>query len=99
MSCASQAEACKSFCDAHGLTPGPTYTDAGLSSTRDHQVALTKLLNDAKAKRFDAVIVNDAARFGRDQLEVATNLYQLEQRCGIPVHFVKLPATGEPIDT
>ncbi|MDV2503043.1 MAG: recombinase family protein, partial [bacterium] len=77
VSCSSQEQSCREFCEAQGFTPGRVYTDAGLSSTRDHQAALAELLADAKEKRFDAVVVHDTARFGRDQVEVATNLYQL----------------------
>ena len=47
---------------------------------------------------FGSLIVYDTARFGRDRYEVAANLHHLERKCGITVHFVKLPATGEPMD-
>lgn len=57
-----------------------------------------RLIADAKDGGFGALVVYDTARFGRDRYEVAANLHHLERKCGITVHFVKLPATGEPMD-
>ena len=98
VSCSSQEVECRAYIQARHWRVGPVYTDPGISSTRDVQEDLGRLMADAKAGMFQTLVVYDTARFGRDQHEVASNLHHLERKCGITVHFVKLPATGEPMD-
>jgi DNA invertase Pin-like site-specific DNA recombinase len=64
-----------------------TYTDAGVSGSKDSRPALNRLMADACQRRFDAVLVWKLDRFGRSLRHLVNSLAELE---AIGVAFVSL---------
>jgi DNA invertase Pin-like site-specific DNA recombinase len=76
------------------LDPSPcTYRDEGISGSKDSRPALDRLMKDARARKFDVVIV---ARFDRFARSVSHLLRALEEFSHLGVDFVSL---SESIDT
>src|SRR5678816_1246995 len=67
--------------------------DEGISGTKDSRPALDRLMKDAKARRFDVIIV---ARFDRFARSVSHLLRALEEFAHLGVDFVSV---SESIDT
>jgi len=64
-----------------------TYTDAGVSGSKDSRPALNRLMADACQRRFDAVLVWKLDRFGRSLRHLVNSLAELE---ALGVAFVSL---------
>ncbi len=69
------------------------YTDNGISGTKDNRPALNQLMNDAKKRRFDAVLVWRFDRFARSTTHL---LLSLEQFRNLGIDFVSYQ---ENVDT
>src|SRR5205823_2021763 len=69
------------------------YPDTGISGSKDSRPALDKLMKDARARRFDVVVV---ARFDRFARSVSHLLRALEEFSHLGVDFVSL---SESVDT
>ena len=69
------------------------YRDEGISGSKDSRPALDRLMKDARARKFDVVIV---ARFDRFARSVAHLLRALDEFSHLGVDFVSL---SESIDT
>lgn len=76
-----------------GWTVVSTYLDEGVSGTKDKRPALDKLMEDARLRRFDAVLVWKLDRFGRSLPQLVQNVQLLD---GYGVRFVSLT---ESVDT
>jgi len=59
-----------------GLRVFKTYKDSGISGTKETRPALSELMNDAKKKRFDVVLVWRFDRFARSTKHLVTALYE-----------------------
>jgi putative DNA-invertase from lambdoid prophage Rac len=70
-----------------------TYLDKGVSGTKDKRPALDKLMDDARLRRFDAVLVWKLDRFGRSLSQLVHNVQLLD---GYGVRFISLT---ENVDT
>lgn len=57
--------------------------DDGFSGTNFRRPAVEKLLEKAKAREIDCIIVKDFSRFGREYLEVSDYIYQIFPFLGI----------------
>jgi DNA invertase Pin-like site-specific DNA recombinase len=64
-----------------------TYTDTGVSGSKDSRPALNRLMADACQRRFDAVLVWKLDRFGRSLRHLVNSLAELE---ALGVAFVSL---------
>ena len=69
------------------------YRDEGISGSKDSRPALDRLMKDARARKFDVVVV---ARFDRFARSVSHLLRALEEFSHLAVDFVSL---SESIDT
>jgi len=69
------------------------YVDEGISGTKDSRPALNELMNDAKKRRFDVVLVWRFDRFARS---VKHLILALEEFKNLGIDFVSF---GENIDT
>ena len=69
------------------------YTDHGVSGTKDSRPALNELMNDAKKRRFDTVLVWRFDRFARSTKHL---ILALEEFRGLGIDFVSYQ---ENIDT
>jgi site-specific DNA recombinase len=70
------------------------YTDAGFSARSDVRPEFKRLIADARAKRFDVILVHKFDRFSRRR-EDAVAYKALLRRIGIPVYSVTEPVDPE----
>src|SRR5437867_5710234 len=89
----TQAVALREYASHRGFAIVEEYPDTGISGSKDSRPALDKLMKDARARRFDVVIV---ARFDRFARSVSHLLRALEEFGNLDVDFVSL---SESIDT
>jgi len=59
-----------------GLNVFETYEDSGVSGTKETRPALNDLMNDAKKRKFDVVLVWRFDRFARSTKHLVTALYE-----------------------
>ncbi len=89
----AQIDRCKAFCKAKGWSVYQIYTDAGASAGSLKRPALKNLLEDAKAKKFNLLLVYKTDRFSRNLKDLLFTLEDLKKQ---GVHFTSVT---EPIDT
>src|SRR5436309_3730217 len=89
----TQAVALREYAQRRGFTIAEEYRDEGISGTKDSRPALDRLMKDARARKFDVVIV---ARFDRFARSVSHLLRALEEFNHLGINFVSL---SESIDT
>ena len=83
----------RKLADREGFAVYREYADGGFSGMTNDRPGLQELLADAEARAFDAIIVWDQSRFGRDFVDVELNLKRLEE-LGIEFRAVYGP-TGD----
>lgn len=91
--CLSQLTECREFIARHGWELVHEYRDAGISGSKKNRPQLDKCIADAKAGKFDAIVVFKLDRWGRSLVHLASSLDELQR---IGVRFV---ATSQGIDT
>jgi len=64
----------KRYCDQRGFELYKHYSDQGISGTKDKRPALDELMNDAKKRKFDVVLVWRFDRFARSTKHLITAL-------------------------
>lgn len=74
------------------------YLDEGWSGSLIARPALDQLRNDARENKFEAVLINDLDRLGRDTLLLAVVMRDLE-KAGVQVIFRKIPPENSPTHT
>ena len=74
------------FATRHGLTLGEVYSDLVSGSSTDGRDDFARMLRDADAGRFDALLVRDSSRLGRDEGDVSVAEDQLHD-AGVVVVF------------
>ena len=89
----TQAVALREYAAHRGFEIVEEYRDEGISGSKDSRPALDHLMKDARARKFDVVIV---ARFDRFARSVSHLLRALEEFGHLGVDFVSL---SESIDT
>jgi DNA invertase Pin-like site-specific DNA recombinase len=89
----TQAVALREYIGHRGFSVVEEYRDEGISGAKDSRPALDKLMRDARARRFDVVIV---ARFDRFARSVSHLLRALEEFSHLGIDFISL---SESIDT
>src|SRR5262244_2276940 len=89
----TQAVALREYAERRGFEIVQEYADAGVSGSKDSRPALDRLMKDARARKFDVVIV---ARFDRFARSVSHLLRALEEFSHLGIDFVSL---SESIDT
>src|SRR5262245_42460260 len=83
----TQALALREYAGHRGVQIVGEYRDEGTSGSKDSRPALDQLLRDARARKFDVVIV---ARFDRFARSVSHLLRALEEFSHLGVNFVSL---------
>lgn len=91
--CSLQLDALREHCKRYEFEVAGEYVDVGVSGKNASRPALNKLLADAKARRFEAVVVWKIDRFGRSVQNFANHLCLLQS---FGVGFVSM---SEAIDT
>jgi DNA invertase Pin-like site-specific DNA recombinase len=89
----TQALALREYVAHRGFVIIEEYRDEGISGSKDSRPALDRLMKDARARRFDVIVV---ARFDRFARSVSHLLRALEEFSHLGVDFVSL---SESIDT
>jgi DNA invertase Pin-like site-specific DNA recombinase len=89
----TQALALREYAAHRGFNITAEYEDIGISGSKDSRPALDRLMKDARARKFDLVIV---ARFDRFARSVSHLLRALEEFSHLGVDFVSL---SESVDT
>jgi DNA invertase Pin-like site-specific DNA recombinase len=79
--------------ERRGWTLAKSYTDEGVSGSRDRRPELDRLLSDARRRRFDTLVVWRADRLFRSLRHMVTTLDELT---ALGVNFVSVT---EPFDT
>lgn len=77
----------REYCERRGWRIVETYTDAGVSGSKDSRPALNRLIADAYQRRFDAVLVWKLDRFGRSLRHLVNALAEFE---ALGIAFVSL---------
>lgn len=77
----------REYAERRGWEITETYTDAGVSGSKDSRPALNRLMADACQRRFDAVLVWKLDRFGPSLRHLVNALAELE---ALGVAFVSL---------
>ena len=89
----TQAVALREYAGHRGLAVVEEYRDEGISGSKDSRPALDRMMNDARKRRFDAVIV---ARFDRFARSTKHLVLALEEFSNLGIDFISL---NESIDT
>src|SRR5262250_1707785 len=89
----TQALALREYAQRRGFEIVEEYRHEGISGSKDSRPALDRLMKDARARKFDVVIV---ARFDRFARSVSHLLRALEEFSHVGIDFVSL---SESIDT
>src|SRR5438552_3114110 len=89
----TQAIALREYAERRGFTIAEEYRDEGISGTKDSRPALDRLMKNARARKFDVVIV---ARFDRFARSVSHLLRALEEFNHVGVAFISV---SEALDT
>ncbi|MDH5667216.1 MAG: recombinase family protein [Nitrospira sp.] len=92
-STAMQENDLRRYADARGFTIYKVYTDHGVSGAKDRRPALDALMNDARKRLFDVVLVWRFDRFARSTIHLLKALKEF--RC-LGVDFISY---NENIDT
>jgi DNA invertase Pin-like site-specific DNA recombinase len=77
----------REYCERRGWRITETYTDAGVSGSKDSRPALNRLMADAYQRSFDAVLVWKLDRFGRSLRHLVNALAEFE---ALGIAFVSL---------
>jgi DNA invertase Pin-like site-specific DNA recombinase len=89
----TQLIALREYARSRGWETAGEYVDHGVSGSKDKRPQLDKLMNDARSRKLDAVIV---ARFDRFARSVKHLITAVEEFRSLRVDFISL---GESIDT
>ena len=89
----TQLLALREYAKARGLEVFGEYVDVGISGGKDSRPALNQLMEDARKRRFDAVLV---ARFDRFARSTRHLVLALEEFNALGVDFISL---SESVDT
>jgi len=77
----------REYAERRGWEVTETYTDTGISGSKDSRPALNRLMADACQRRFDGILVWKLDRFGRSLRHLVNSLAELE---ALGVAFVSL---------
>ncbi|NPV52163.1 MAG: recombinase family protein [Firmicutes bacterium] len=91
----NQVEFATKYCDLHQLNIVAWYKDDGVTGTipLEQRPEGARLLEDAKAGKFDLLLIYRLDRLGRSARIILNAVYELEQ------HGVKIRSMTEPFDT
>ena len=92
-SCEMQIRDLRTYCAARGFEPAREYIDVGQSGAKESRPELNKLMEDARKRRFDAIVVWRFDRFARSTKHL---LLALEEFRALGIQFISYQ---ENIDT
>jgi DNA invertase Pin-like site-specific DNA recombinase len=89
----TQAVALREYAERRGFQVVDEYRDEGISGAKDRRPQLDRMMQDARKRRFDAVLVSRFDRFARSTKHL---VLALEEFSSLGVDFISL---NESIDT
>jgi DNA invertase Pin-like site-specific DNA recombinase len=89
----TQLVALREYVTARGLNIAEEYVDIGISGAKDRRPELERLMQEARRRRFDAVLVARFDRFARSVRHLVMALDEFNSLC---INFISL---SESIDT
>src|SRR5712664_1225384 len=92
-SCELQLRDLRTYCAARGFEPASEYIDVGQSGAKESRPELNKLMDDARKRQFDAIVVWRFVRFARSTKHL---LLALEEFRSLGIQFISYQ---ENIDT
>lgn len=92
-SCELQIRDLRTYCAARGFDPAREYIDVGQSGAKESRPELNKLMDDARKRQFDAIVVWRFDRFARSTKHL---LLALEEFRSLGIQFISYQ---ENIDT
>jgi DNA invertase Pin-like site-specific DNA recombinase len=92
-SCELQVGDLRAYCTARGFELVREYVDVGQSGARDSRLELNKLMDDARKRQFDAIVVWRFDRFARSTKHLLT---ALEEFRALGIQFISYQ---ENVDT
>lgn len=92
-SCELQLRDLRAYCAARGFEGAREYVDVGQSGAKDSRPELNKLMDDARKRKFDAIVVWRFDRFARSTKHL---LLALEEFRSLGIQFISYQ---ENIDT
>ena len=84
----TQADAIEKYAKDKGWELTEIYEDAGQSGVKADRPELLRLMDDAKQKKFDILLIHRLSRFGRNARDLLNNYHALKE-LGIATHFIK----------
>jgi DNA invertase Pin-like site-specific DNA recombinase len=84
-SCELQIRDLRAYCAARGFEPAREYIDVGQSGAKEFRPELNKLMEDARKRRFDAIVVWRFDRFARSTKHL---LLALEEFRSLGIQFI-----------
>jgi site-specific DNA recombinase len=72
-----QEEIMRAYCERDGLTVVEVYEDGGRTGSNTQREGLQRLVHDAKARKFDLVLIFRVDRFSREPLDLLYLVHQL----------------------
>lgn len=88
----AQILACEKYIEEHGMICVQTYADKAFTGTNTNRPEFKRMIDDAKRKGFDIVIVHKYDRFARNEIDHGVAEEKLNQ------YDVKLISVKEPIE-
>lgn len=88
-----QEETMIKYCNAYGYQIYDKYVDFGYSGSNTDRPAFNSMMEDAKNKKFNLVLVIKIDRFARSTLDLLINIKKLKE------YDIDFAATEQPIDT
>jgi len=96
-SCELQLRDLRTYCAARGFEAAREYVDVGVSGAKDSRPELNKLMDDARKRQFDSVVVWRFDRFARSTKHL---LLALEEFRSLGIQFISYQEnvdTGSPL--
>ena len=84
-SCELRIRDLRAYCAARGFEPAREYIDVGQSGAKEFRPELNKLMEDARERRFDAIVVWRFDRFARSTKHL---LLALEEFRSLGIQFI-----------
>lgn len=91
----AQLNAIKNYCEREGYTLSFTYADEARSGTIDDRAEFQQMITDAKAKKFECLIVHKFDRFARNKYD-ATIYKKVLRDAGVRIISVLEPLDNSP---
>jgi len=85
------------FCKSNGIIVYDFYDDDGYSGTNFNRPGFRRMMEDAKAKKFNTIVVKDLSRFGRNYIQMGAYLSEILPAMGI--RFIAIHDSVDSIKT